>query len=54
MILIDWLCLFVLCFDEVNSDGNKQNTSTAIRPALDVRQLRVLSLVELQLVQVFF
>lgn len=41
MIFIDWLCLFVPCFDEVNSDGNKQNTSIANQTTLDVHQLFV-------------
>lgn len=41
MIFIDWLCLFVPCFDEVNSDGNKQNTSIAIQSSLNVHPLCV-------------
>lgn len=40
MNFIDWLCLFVPCFDEVNFVENKHNTSSASRAAAR-RWLRV-------------
>lgn len=34
MIFIDWLCLSIPCFDEVNFDGNKHNSSSAVTLAI--------------------